>query len=446
MFAALVFVACQSDPDPTRPEPTPLVVDDLSWSLHPEVRSLVEVGWSQSAAASVRVEYRFDGGDWASTPAQTYAAGDHTRIVVGIPYETEADWRVVAEGADPVDGNPITTGFLSANLPRCTVVADDPTGYDPEQRYLLTSINEENGGWTGGVYWTFILDRQCRVIWASRAPDGHWTLFAQRAPSGDAIYWDEATYWSNFDGGARSTVHHTWLDAEIAEIPTPGLHHAFLVLPDGTLVWGSQDHGGEEALVEKAPGQDGESVVWTCADDWPGSGRCESNGLFYVPETDRYLYSFYTNSSVVEVDRAAGTSAWWAGQVADGYTFDPPESQFAWQHGISYTDAGTLLVSSEWDGGDGGPTETWLLEYAVDEAARTLRLVWSDASFVRADTNGQAWRLANGNTLHILGSASEIREVTPDHVDVWRVDFDGTRLLGAGEWLTDLYPLLQPAP
>ena len=55
-----------------------------------------------------------------------------------------------------------------------------------------------------------------------------------------------------------------------------------------------------------------------------------------------------------------------------------------------------------------------------------------------------AWRLDNDNTLHIVGSASVVREVAPDGADVWRVDFNGTRLMGAGQFIEDLYPLVKP--
>ena len=88
---------------------------------------------------------------------------------------------------------------------------------------------------------------------------------------------------------------------------------------------------------------------------------------------------------------------------------------------------------------------TWLMEYEVDPASQELRASWVNDSGVLADTNGQAWRLANGNTLHIVGSAGVVREVdTATGEDVWRVDWHSDRLLGAGQLLDDLYPLLQP--
>ena len=421
----------------------PVGATALDWRLHDTVESLVYVTWEQSDDAPVFVEYSFDEGEWMTSPTRQATAGANEQLVVGIPYGMDAQWRLVFEDGESYEGPAITTGAAPTELPQASVEATDPDAWLLEGKYLLTSINQENGGWDTGHYWTFIIDRQARPVWAHLAPSGNWTLFAQVSVSRDHILWDEATYWSDWDGGAGSTVHRTYLDQEIEEITTPGLHHAFVELPDGTLVWGSQDHGGGEALVEKGPDETEETVLWTCQVDWPGSmGQwgCESNGLFYVEATDTFLYSFYTNSSVVEVDRASGQSLWWAGTVHGGYDFVPGNAQFSWQHGISYTDAGTLLLSTESAQGYG----TVLREYEVDHATETLESVWTFSAGIHADTNGDAWRLDNGNSLHVMGSASEIYEVDTDDVIVWHLDFHGSRLLGRGEFIEDLYTLVSP--
>jgi hypothetical protein len=423
-------------------------LSSLAWRLHETYESLVVVSWAQENAADVHVEYSVDDGVWLSTPTLRYEAGDHERVVAGIPYAHDAEWRVVsADGA--VDGSTITTGAVPEGMPIPTLTVADETRWDPADVWYLGSINGRDGGWTGGTYWTFVMDRAGRIVWAQAAPSRHWTLFVTVARSGDHFLWDEATYWSDFGNGEEGKIHRAYLDRELEVIDTPGLHHAWVELPDGTLVWGSKAHGGIEALVEKAPSAPDETVLWTCGDDWPGGpdrwGECESNGIFWVESTDSFLYSYYTNNSIVEVDHATGESLWWAGDVPGGFAFDPSESQYAWQHGISYTDAGTLLVSSEWDGGVGDRTRTWLLEYEVDPISETLSLVWASDSGVRADTNGQAWRLANGNTLHVVGSASVVREVdTAADEDVWRVEFESDRLLGAGSFVQDLHSLLSP--
>lgn len=429
------------DTDTNTVPPPDTVVTDLSWALSSYAGSVVIARWTQDEEAPVHVEYTFDDGIWQSSPSRTFLAGANEQVLIGIPYESTAEWRVVVEGGGAVvAGDPIATMAWPALLPRPTLTIDDPAVQLAEGKYLLLSMMAVDGGWNPGAhpFWSFILDRQGRLIWAKRTPQNHWTLFFQVAVTGDHLLLDESTHWVDFQDGDESKVHRTYLDEEIEVIATPGLHHEFVQLPDQTLAWGSKAHGGAEALVEKVVGQKDETVLWTCLDDSNFGNGCESNGLFYHEATNSYLYSFYTNSTVTEIDRSTGDSLWWAGNAPDGYAFVPAESQFDWQHGVSYTDAGTLLLSSQFFG------STSLLEYDVDQALGTLSLVWSSQSGVYAETNGQAWRLANGNTLHVVGSAGVAREVTPDDTDAWRVEWDSDYLLGHGQFVEDLYGLLKP--
>jgi len=325
--------------------------------------------------------------------------------------------------------------------------------YDAKQayapgNYLITSINSHSGGWRGGTYWTIVLDRQGRVVWARPTPDAHWTLYVTIDPlTRTHFLWDESTYWSDYDQGNGSQIHRAYLDEEISTIPTRGLHHEWVMLPDGTLAWGSQSgtDSSTEALVELPPGADESNVIWTCGDDWPGAGTCESNGLFYNPDSNSYIYSFYTNSSVVEVARSTGQSLWWAGTVADGYRFDPADSKFSWQHGVSITSGGHLLLSTKKYASDPeGDQSTVVREYAIDHGTDTLHEVWHCDSGAYATTNGDAWRLPNGNTLHVVGSIGQIEEYLPDCTVVWHLDFGSNYLLGRGEFVEDLYTLLSP--
>jgi hypothetical protein len=418
-------------------------IQSMGWTLHDDVESLVYAEWRQRDAGEVVLEYGLEGEDWTDTLTLSGAAGENRQLLVGLAFDEDATWQVRTSEGETFVGPAIETGPVPGAFPMPTVELSVSDKWLQSGRYILSSINENTGGWTGGNYWTFIMDREGRLLWASEAPDRNWTLFAQLAVTGDHILWDEATYWSDYDDGAGSKIHRTYLDAEIEVISTPGLHHAFVQLPDETLVWGSQYHSSSEALVELAPGESQVSVLWTCGDDWPRVNYCESNGIFYNVDTDSFLYSFYTNDSVVEVDRSTGESLWWAGGARDGYSFSPEYAQFSWQHGISYTDTGTLLVSSE--ARIGGQSSTVLWEYTVDPKTRTLTEVWMHDSGYYASTNGDAWRLDNGNTLHVLGSAGRIKEVTADNEEVWHVNFRGTRLLGRGELLEDLWSLVSPA-
>jgi hypothetical protein len=429
------------DTETTSTPTAPPTVSDLGWTLNPDVASVVETTWTQDGPGAVHVEYQLDG-VWQSTPSFAADAGPQRQVVVGIPFDTVADWRVVADGADPVDGAPITTGPLPEGLPVPVVETSVPSKWLPEGHFLLGSLKQQGPGWTSYYpldFWTYLLDRQGRYVWAKHTPRNDWTLFPQVSVTGDYLLWDQATYWSQLDNGAGSTVHETWLDREFDVVPTPGIHQAWVQEPDGTLAWPSRDHGGTEAIVEKAPGRSDETVIWSCSDDWPqGDGyNCHCNGMFYKADTDSFVLSFPLWGTVLEASRAGGT-LWWAGNVGGGYAFDPADWPFDWEHGVSWTDADTLLMSSN------HAYTTWAVEYRVDRAAGVVSKVWASDSGARVNDMGQAWRLSNGNTLHIVGDTGVIREVTADDEEVWRLRFPDQNLQGRGELVDDLYALVEP--
>jgi hypothetical protein len=422
----------------------------ISVWLDSTVKSMVWVQWDQKSESTAHVEYSFDDGEWVSSPTEPAPAGINQRVLVGIPFDMVVYIRVVADDTGTTIGPDARTGanprFENLDLPKAELVTGDETRWYDSGHYLLTSINDHDGGWRNGTYYTIVLDRQGRTVWAHAAPDSHWTLYATIDPiTRDHFLWDESTKWSSLDEGAGSKIHRAYLDREIESIATVGLHHEWVELPDGTLAWGSvsPEHSSTEALVELPPGAKEATPIWNCSANWPGANHCESNGLFYEPSTNHYLYSFYTNNSLVEVDRNTGNSVWWAGAVAGGYQFVPASSQFAWQHGVSYTSTGTLLLSTK-SSTTGSDLTTYVREYDVDHDNGTLNQVWACDSQEYASTNGDAWRLPNGNTLHIIGAAGQIKEYLPDCTVVWHLDFGNDYLLGRGEFVDDLYSLVSP--
>jgi hypothetical protein len=334
----------------------------------------------------------------------------------------------------------ITTGALPEGLPVPTLTQGDAEHWYAEGHYLFGSINQHPGGWVGGHYWSWIIDRQGRVVWARPTPNQNWTIFLRQSRDGSAFLIDEATYWSAWDGGANSQVLRMRIDGTLVEtVATPGLHHAFTELPGGLLAWGAVYQGQNEKLVRHDA--KGNIVdIWDCREWLATMGAvefCQSNTLYWHEPTDTFLYSFYTNSSVVEIDHDSGDTLRVFGQINGAWDIDPAEAMMQWQHGVYYTDQGTLLLSTEsmeaW--------ETVVREYEVDDTTDTLVEIWNYGvgEGLSASTAGEAHRLPNGNTLHNYGSAGVVKEVTSDKTLVWRVDWQGDRMLGRTTYIEDLY-------
>lgn len=418
-------------------------IADVAWRLHDEIESLVYVTWTQADPATTHVEFSFDEGEWLSSPAEENDAGESEALLLGIPYDTEFTFRLVYElGDGPVttDEQSAETGALPGDFPVPALLESDDAAYEPTGRYLMSSINAYNGGWTGGDYYKFIMDRRARIVWTLLTPDNSWSIYLRVAQNGEDILWDDFTYWSGWDDGADSQVHRMKIDGTILEsTPTPGGHHAFTELPDGTIVWGAASWWSE--TLEKV-GTDGiQRTVWDCTEfmDAIGEGDyCQSNALYWHETTDSFLYSFYSTSHVVEIDGATGATLKILGHVNGAWAFEPEESAFYWQHGATFTDDGTLLLST-YSGEDS--SELAAREYELDEAGETLREIWSfgEGEGVYGDTAGEAHRLPGGNTLHNYGSGCRLREVTRDGAVVWDVDWEGSKLLGRSVFIEDLY-------
>ncbi len=419
------------------------MVSDVAWSLHPSIGSIVQVTWEQLAPAEAYVEFSVDEGEWLRSPATGVEEGSQGELLLGLPFGSGFTFRVVNDFGDGprfADELVAQTGPLPAGFPEPLMLEAAPELWDPTSRYLIGSVNEDVGGWTGGNYWKWVMDRRGRIVWAHLTPQHHWTLYMRVSHDGDDLLWDQQTFWPEWDEGAGSQVHRWKIDGTVVEtVPTPGLHHAFTELADGTLVWGAADWESE-ALVRRTP-EGLVTTIWDCDDFHAQVGShemCQSNSLFWNEATDSFLYSFYTTSTVVEIDRETGETLRWFGHLPGAWDFEPADSTFYWQHGAIYTDEGTLLLSTYHE--EMIP-EGVAREYVLDEASETLQQVWhfGEGELIWSVTAGEAHRLPGGNTLHNYGSGGRLREVTPDGRVAWDVYFGGERLLGRAVFVPDLY-------
>ena len=434
------------DPDPD-PDPDPPTLDDieLQWRVHDTIASLIVVSWEQPADGTGRVEFSVDPGEWLSTPTVPHRTGPTEALLLGIPYDHGFTARVVSDlGSGEVVSPEVTgtTGPIPARFPPWSLLSSDATRYDPTGRYVLGSVNSDDGGWIRGQYFMWILDRQGRLVWAHPGVDDHMTIYLHVSQDGD-ILWDVSTFWSNFDGGRDSQIHRMKIDGVITEtLDAPGMHHCFTELPDGSIVWGSADGFASEAIERRWP--DGSvTTVWDCTtfDSVSPGDWCHTNAIFYRQATDTLLLSFPTNDSfVAEVSVATGEVLDWWGHIDGAWAFAAPDEAFWYQHGATFTDAGTLLLSSHVSNTS---DEGMVREYTLDHGNRRLDEVWryGDGDAIRATNAGEAHRLPSGNTLHNTGTTPRIREITADGEVVWDLSFTGTKLMGRTVLIDDLYRL-----
>ena len=436
--------AASTTPHDTGPQAEEGLLGWLRVGLDDDVESIVTFSWTGAPAGEVYAVWSFEGEEERTTPS--VSAADHpSLLLLGATYDTEVAYTLyLDDGAGPVEVSTgaITTGALPEGFPLPELLASDPARYEPTGTYLMGSINDRPGGWEGGQFWKFFLDRQARPVWVHLTPDKAWSVQLHVAQTGDHIVYDESTYWSAFDDGAASVIKRMTIDAEVFETtPAPGLHHPFTELPDGTLVWGAAS-GWMEDLVSVAPGSDEIRTIWSCEDwlaavgwDW----YCQSNTITYDEVNDDLIFSLFSVESFVVIDHETGESQWWAGDADGGFAVAPEDDPFSWQHGVHYTEDRTLLMSSMKRIGRSG--ELVAREYEVDTDARTMTQIWSYGidEGIYGSSAGEAWRLPNGDTLHNYGTGARVKEVTPEGEIVWDIDFGGQRLIGRTVFVEDLY-------
>jgi len=423
------------------------LVWSVSAKVSDDVGSVVVVKWNQKESADTHLEFSFESGSWLSSRIKTRDAGAQEDLILGVPYETNVTWRLVVQSAKETYTSPdksIETDDLPSDLPENEV---DPDSFvsalqEPTAPYWFVGIAP--GGYPTDTWWTMIVDRKGRVVWAMEPVDRRTSMHAHVARDGKSLLLDRASYWTQGDGGAESTIDQVTIDGNVVHtFETPGLHHPFDDMPDGSIAYGAAQPGGDEKLEIVTPDDDTETV-WDC-NDWRASigssANCSSNTLRYDEASNKFLFSFYNFNSIVEIDRDSGDVERWWGHEIGSYAFDPDDSAFWWQHGGYITSSGTLMTSTnETSGGEA----TIVREYEIDDKTSTLHEIWSfgEDEHIYGGVMGEATRLPNGNTERNCGGTSRMQEVTPDGTVVWDIEWvNGSADIGRSTYITDLYDL-----
>lgn len=421
--------------------PEPVAIVDLTARVHDQMKSIIVLSWTQSASADVHAEYSFDDGDWLESPTYAFSAGAHQILLLGIPFETPVTWRLVVNTTPAADDASITTGTLPRGVPEADHISGDSSQWDTETRWVLASIAPSGGS---SRPWTFIFDRQGRVVWANETPTGRTTFAPRPSADGSEILIDYNSWWGSFDGGVNSQVAALDIEGnELERWDTPGLIHPFTQLDDGRIAWsaaqGGSSYSGEALAVLN---DDGDAVTLFNCNSFSrshGGDTCGANALWWNPENGHFLYSLYTLDTIIEVD-ADGSPVRWFGDLSGSWGFSDPNTQFWWQHGGHLLSNGHLLLSTR---RTETAEETLVREYELDETNEELTQVWTfgEGEGVYAEILGEARRLSNGNTIHNYGSATRVREVTEDGDVVWDLRWSSGGTLGCTWPLSDLSAL-----
>ena len=419
----------------------PPAIADVQATISEHVKMVVTVTWTTDVPSTGFVEFG-EGEDLdLSTPVETEPATEHEAILLGLPSDTVASFRVVAE----VDGavaegtlESVTTGPLPPQLPNPTVEGTGHAGY------MAIPL-------LGAVPGVTVLDAQGRIIWY-HIYEGDLDLFRARlSHDGRSVLYNAADV--SDEPSENTEIVRVSLDgSEISGVDIPWLAHDFVELPDGTLTGIALDIrevDGEDVrgdkLVEVTP--DGtQTEIWSTFDCWDPnevvgtdqeSGWTWTNAIDYDAAEDGYHVGIRNFSSIVEVDRATGACEWALGGAAATLDMEVGSSAFLHQHQFQVLDGSVLVFDN--DGGAGLASRA--IEYAVDPDAGTAEQIWSYTadppiySFVLGDVN----RFDDGDTLITWSVLGQIDRVTSAGESVWRLNTSMGYALGFNTVYADLY-------
>ncbi len=391
------------------------------------------IEWSSEDAGTSWVEFGLDEDYGMVTPTSDEPSTSHSHHLLGMPPLSEVFFRAYTEvdGKQRWASGSVVTEGVPPELPDFRITVPLPEDYDSDPYILGTAF--------GGQPVVFAMDRRGNWLWYRMVDGDKNPIELAFDPStGDVLFNSFLTDHGEDD----SNVTRASFDCEEDEdIDTPLGHHAFTVLPDGSIAYiaievQDYDIGDAEGSVPwvgdaiQIVGED--EPIWSTwewrepekVDGWDGTfypqghDWTHANALHYSQERDSYLLSLRNYDMILEV---AGDGSQVLHEYGGdfGYAFDEGSRAFNYQHDPDWTADGTLLMIST----DVDTDETTAVEYEVDHDAQLLREVWShgDGEGFSVLIQGTARDLPNGNRLVNLGSEGVIREVTYEGEVVWEM-------------------------
>jgi hypothetical protein len=137
------------------------------------------------------------------------------------------------------------------------------------------------------------------------------------------------------------------------------------------------------------------------------------------------LFSSRHLNEITKINRQTGAIIWRLGGANNQFTFVNDSIGFSYQHAVRRNPNGNITL---FDNGDfHEPSFSRAVEYAINESAKTVTLVWQYRNTPDAFgfAMGYVERMENGNTLIGWGAGNPtITEVTPAGTKVFEMTFD----------------------
>ena len=385
----------------------------------------------------------------------TFGPGEPSGTTLSDPADGQLDHEVVLFGLLPATGYSVAVESLAGGQATATFT----TGAVPTSLPTLSVQVLDEDAAPGGYLLTSLLTSPLSVVILDADGTFLWWHFDERdqtaigrvrlSADGDAILYDAfPTYGADPEDPTHEIVRVSLDGTHVDVLDTPGHHHDFAQLDDGTMAYLAEDRRdveGEEVigdqLVELRP--DGtHDVVWTAwdhipydpADVPPGPDWTHCGALLHEPIEDAYYLSSHNLDAIWKVDRATGELLWTFGGPRSDFTVAEPGALPYHQHQLQVL-GDHLLV---FDNRAPQTHSSRVVEYQLDGWLATEVWGYEAEPPIYNFAMGDVHRLAGDVTLITWSTAGQIDAIDDDEL-VWRLNLD----LGSGfsyvTWMDDLH-------
>jgi len=394
------------------------------------------VGVSVRDADKVRISYQPMGASTHSSPDMALTGPTTASLpVFGLRPDTSYSFWATAVSTSGVSVDSAQVSFRTGSLPSYLPVFTAVTAGNPQPGYTMVAWNpsqfrEKNAALivdqTGEIAWYKEFNGYVVIDWQQQ-PNGTYTAAVDQS-----VPWVTDMY-RQFDKLGNQLK--TWSPLDNCQADD----HELRMLPNGDVVYfcvnarimDLTDLGGlpestvlGNILIRK-DSSDQLVFQWDAFDHLsifddldptidPTTGHVDwtHGNAIDIASDGNYLLSFRNLSQVMKVDSRTGAVLWKLGGRDGDFTFvDDPLGGFSLQHAIRELPNGNVTLFD--DGTVHQPSQSRAVEYQLDVAGRTARLVWQyDATpTIYTFVMGFAQRLSNGNTLVAYGLVPTVREV-----------------------------------
>lgn len=375
---------------------------EASATLASNIQSVIVTTFSTDLATPTEAFIEFgQDATYGLTAPVDLGATDFRTLLLGVPFETEAHYRVTvrsAAGTCQGDDQTITTGAPPAGAPEVESTVSIAEEVTPG--FIVLGVSPG---------WATIYNHSGELVWA------HETSINGTMPRVD-FTWDAQSILArdgNPAGQPGGQIRRISLDGETEQpITLDRSHHDFSATPDNGVIFftGHTDNCGKLVKMSADGAFSDLFLVADAFDSLSGSGNdlCHMNSLQYHEFDDSISFSVLTQNAFVKVS-AQGELQWVLGGD-DESDFSGDGSEWTRQHGHGMPDADHLVFFNNRSMNQ----DALAVEVELDRTAGTATKIFEYEGGGGSQTLGDVQRLPSGNTLVTYSNDGLQHEVNAD--------------------------------